>query len=550
MSDVSVLKQIVEEKRKKFTDTKDSLFTSPYCDPSEVLKEFLDNVNKSIEAVNQQKRYFVGLVQATLSGKTRLLLEASIKHPIVFISFSKGNTAYWTSLLHSISENQTAKCTTFKERQFHNRIIILKVKIFILAYLDFFLLFKNTFIEKNTSWLDVDRDIKVILFALLLNGGNDLVSSSFKLRVSQINDLQLDFDHDGIKKKINGELQDALQQLGHPWIAFDECHVPQIHCKGIMFHSNYHEKPEVRNMQSGLLTPLVFAWQQYEQFQDTERVAPLGYPYQTTTNLFSVFRWIVEELLILDSPIATIFATTHYSCWQTILNDSLYSRDKPLIKPFSRLHRLSKNDVREILLKFYQIDETLLSEVSNDLLSIWEARPGFLFDIAFSDLHKKYSNLKDLNEALRMAKASALDVVRRNFYNAASSRDMNILQLIMVMYNGCTKDSKLIDDLVAAGIAIKTEDSAILCEKLVRDYIIDLLPSGKDNLDATLVGYIGTKYDDLAERSVALQLLRFRGSVKELLTQRWPVLSKLSKNTLDHLDRFKFNFEVSLINVT
>jgi hypothetical protein len=71
----------------------------------------------------------------------------------------------------------------------------------------------------------------------------------------------------------------------------------------------------------------------YEQIPKTYHAVPNGYPYKAPTSLFSAFRWIAEELLnTAESQTMSIFATTHYSSWKTILDENLYSREKPNIE--------------------------------------------------------------------------------------------------------------------------------------------------------------------------------------------------------------------------
>jgi hypothetical protein len=178
----------------------------------------------------------VGLVQATLAGKTRLIIEASLRHLIILIPFKRNNKAYKT-LKRSLQEHDVY-CETFQERQHHNRLILLKVRLFLLAFLDFAVLYK-TQILGNTEWAKVDDTKKLIFSAFLLNGGGELVDKIFQSRLDQLN-LQTNPDLENIKKSIVEELKYSLEELESPWIAFDECHVPESSCVGLLFHSNYH----------------------------------------------------------------------------------------------------------------------------------------------------------------------------------------------------------------------------------------------------------------------------------------------------------------------
>src|SRR5690606_37127910 len=100
----------------------------------------------------------------------------------------------------------------------------------------------------------------------------------------------------------------------------------------------------------------LFSWQTYEQLPITtgKSMVPNDYPYHARTSLFSAFQWISEDLLREESvKTMSIFVTTHYSCFETILNESIYSRDNAPIKIFTSLYRLTLDDVKDILHDFY-----------------------------------------------------------------------------------------------------------------------------------------------------------------------------------------------------
>ena len=231
------LKTKVAQKEEKFKTQKDSMFDSKFFGPEKIFEDFVDLIRSSLKSKNNQNRFFVGLVQATMSGKTRLILEASMKHPIVLISFKKGNDTFYSSLLQSLSIHQTEPCSNFEQRQFHNRVIMIKVKLFILAYLEFTSLYQRHIVNSKLNWESVDRMKKIILFALLMNGGNALVSTIF---MKHIDDLKVTKDNVAeLSKVIDNDFQLITKALGSPWLAFDECHVPQVYCHGFLFHSNY-----------------------------------------------------------------------------------------------------------------------------------------------------------------------------------------------------------------------------------------------------------------------------------------------------------------------
>ena len=508
---IEELKTKVAEKEEKFTNKIDPMFNSPFCDPNKTLEEFIKLIRGSLQSENEQNRFFVGLVQATLSGKTRLILEASLIHPIVLISFKKGNSTY-SSLLQSLSVDQTALCSDFAidqlgmiERQFHNRVIMVKVKLFILAFMEFNLLYRKFVIGLHSKWADVDRMKKIILFALLINGGNSIVSRIFEKHIETLS-IRLNENIETISRSIDANLESILQELGSPWLAFDECHVPQVHCIGC--DCNYKDK---------------------EQWQQSERITP------SRTNLFSAFRFIAEKLLLSPSSTMSIFATTQYSCWET--NDR---HNKPRIEFFSQLHILSKKDVRQILVDFYSIPEQLLDQAPADLMRIWQARPGFILDIAYPSFRAGILEYSNFYYALEKAKESAINVISCKFLNDLALKDLNILHYIIIMHNGTISDATLVNSLVKAGIAIKIAGSAIVCEDLVYTQLQTMLPKSIEKLEETMVSYLGS---DIGERSVALQLVKFKGSVTGLM-EAWGVNKQLSEKTKQYLDGFTLDFSV------
>ena len=238
------LKTKVAQKEEKFKTQKDSMFDSKFFGPEKIFEDFVDLIRSSLKSKNNQNRFFVGLVQATMSGKTRLILEASMKHPIVLISFKKGNDTFYSSLLQSLSIHQTEPCSNFEQRQFHNRIIMIKVKLFILAFFEFTLLFQRHIVGSNSNWESVDRMKKIILFSQLINGGNPLIFKIFKKHIDDLKEVNKNNVVE-LSEVIDKDFQTISKELGSPWIAFDECHVPQVHCQGLLFQSNYENFQKV-----------------------------------------------------------------------------------------------------------------------------------------------------------------------------------------------------------------------------------------------------------------------------------------------------------------
>jgi hypothetical protein len=238
------LKEMVEKTKGKLAG--ESLFGSTYKGG---VDNFLNFVQESLSMTSTPDKYMVGIVQATLSGKTRLIIEASLRHPIVLISFKKGNIAYWQTLEPSISY-KNKKSQNYKEQQIHNQIILLKVRLFILSHLEFASLYKKEILG-NKPWKECEVIEKQVLSALLLNGGNALVNEMLEKHLEDINEDYLVSDEsyfEETKLKVKKQLHQQLKDLGDGerscWIAYDECHVPQHHCQGLLFHSDYIQRLE------------------------------------------------------------------------------------------------------------------------------------------------------------------------------------------------------------------------------------------------------------------------------------------------------------------
>ncbi len=238
------LRNRFHEKLQRLTSgNTDASLASPYYDRDGVLNTFEQKIKESINVVNDQNRSFVGLVQATLSGKTRLIIEVSTRHPVILITFKNNNIAYRETLLKSLNEHNT-KCETFEERRDHNRLIFIKLRLFLLAFLDFACLFKE-YIMENKSWNDIDRNYKLAFSALLLNGGGKMVSQCLERRLDNLKRQQQqlkEIDLFLFNKSLEDELTILLERLERPWFAFDECHIPEDACKGLLFHSDYKKK--------------------------------------------------------------------------------------------------------------------------------------------------------------------------------------------------------------------------------------------------------------------------------------------------------------------
>jgi hypothetical protein len=248
----------------------------------------------------------------------------------------------------------------------------------------------------------------------------------------------------------------------------------------------------------------LFNWQQYEQYRTTTREAPKDYPYHASTSLFSAFRWISEELLHeVNVNAMSIFATTHYSCWETILNESLYSRDKTHIQAFTTLYRLTLEDVKDILHNFYGIEKDIISQVKTEDLELWTGRPGFLMDIAKVTLKM---NSKDPLEGIQKALEIAM-IYMQNLMISAKV-DYSWLFYHLKMHNGVMTDKTKVDHLVKFGVAIKSSSkSGLLCEPMIKKLIYENETDFDPTMEKILVDKMGQNVGELGERAIALQVM-------------------------------------------
>ena len=114
--EIDVKKQLVDQFQRKLEHIQEGFqstdrgIVSPmvhvdYCDPDETIDKFLSFCRTGISTEAEQSKYLVAIVQATLSGKTRLLIEASLKdQPIVLISLQSKNLAFYKTLLPALAK--------------------------------------------------------------------------------------------------------------------------------------------------------------------------------------------------------------------------------------------------------------------------------------------------------------------------------------------------------------------------------------------------------------------------------------------------------------
>lgn len=281
------------------------------------------------------------------------------------------------------------------------------------------------------------------------------------------------------------------------------------------------------------------SWQLYEQFFAERRELPEGYPYKARTSLFHGF-CIVAEGLLKTEKVPFIYATTHCSCWKNTLDENLYSREKPRIIAFSSLYHLDAADVKLALERFFKFDKTLLDQIDTSHFEVFSGRPGFLFDCAFVDRPEKDVSLQDLADILDDSEAHLTEVVAdmiRRLTLVVGEGEVCYLQYFSTMHNNVILNEKAIDKLVAAGIAIKEYERAVICEEVIFRYYRKQCRQS-DTREKAVIAYSGDDYSSLAQRAIALQILRFGGSVKDLIVTYWQSPTILSQEVLRVLDLY------------
>lgn len=177
---------------------KDPLFALPYHQPDRI-SNIIDEADGYLKGVNIQTRKFIGLVQASMAGKTRLLIEIGLKRPLILISF-KGDNVAFSRLLQEIP---LAYTKTYADTLDRAHRIFLLTRVFYLAYAHFF----NIYFNGDYNHSSVEQ--RKIFLALLLNGGLKLVEKLFiflldyydfkSLNLSDLEVIQLQFQNNSIR---------------------------------------------------------------------------------------------------------------------------------------------------------------------------------------------------------------------------------------------------------------------------------------------------------------------------------------------------------------
>lgn len=517
---IESLKVAAGEKKDTLTDpnNRESFFRAPYFG-ADVVDKLHNECRQSTQMINDQSKFLIGLVQASLSGKTRLILELSLrKHPICLISFKSKNDAF-QALVQKVRQCER-RVDTFNERRCQNRYFMLLVRIFYLSYLVFLELYIKEVCNKG-DWFDLDDIEKKVVFALVINGGSKLVERCFldqvekyELNVSSLAELTSK-DLDKLKTKVKEDYKKQLESLKNPWFALDECHIPTSYLSGVLFHSDYKQR-----LEEGVTEATLLEWQLYEQFSNEQKIRPSGYSYLAATTLFSAFRWLSEEFLTENNQM-TIFASTYYSCWDSLLDRSKYSREKININPFTDLHLLTVQDLLAAVTNSNNNNNNNnKEECLKNFLKPWQGRPGFFFEDAW---RMGISNMKDISQltaTLEEAKSLALQRIRRiaehielNVGNHTTQKKLALeyLKYRVMMHGGCVKDKDWTKKLVSGGLVVRgaTEDESFVSEPLIQEFVNEDPPSFT-SLQNNLLAEPSLPKDTQAEYAVALQLIQFR----------------------------------------
>jgi hypothetical protein len=229
--------------------------------------------------------------------------------------------------------------------------------------------------------------------ATLLNGGQILVTELLQEEVAARLDLNLDAASAAIKR----DHQDLARALNGPTFAVDECHRPLQRAVGQLFHSDYQQRTEAD----------VLRWQQYELFRSKDTPCPDGYDYAAPTTLFSAFRWVLEGYLKQpDTHQTTVFASTYFSVWEPLLDESTYSRQKPAINRIVLSERLSLHDLVTVLKDKHPAEQVECKEVQS-VLEKWQGRPGFFFDHFLRCFNAKLDKGCPLSQRIQVADKKA-----------------------------------------------------------------------------------------------------------------------------------------------
>jgi len=509
---VEELKPMVKAKLNALANGKimTSFYNGPYIDPESMVDKLIAMCNAQLMNTHSQETLFIALVQPSMFGKTRLMFEVSLKRPLLIVAFKNQNVAY-KALKESCLE-YFVECDTFEKRLLFNRLTILKTRLFLFSYVVYFQLFMRCF---DRPWDQLTHHERMILNSLVLNGGGEFLNKVFQLLLFYNAKAKSLIEVETLGIFVKEKFSALLQQLGCPTFGLDECHVPASDLIGCVFHTDYKTHS---NISPGGPTK-VLSWQNYEIRGSLTRDIPDDYPYKASTSLYSVFRYILEELLLDNkAPVASVFASTNYLSWSKFLDTSLHSREKLEFIKFWHSHILTQSEINTVLQTMKAAEALLKCDTS-----IWASRPGFFFACAYQTLLSLpiECTLDEANAALTLCKGEVFQRLSRMLLEHPQSYKRKVISQYWYceLLQNSQVSEKFREDLIACGLAVNfTNEKTLICEPMVKRFmetqiIIDTIKDSRwSGIQEVLVETYEGQLPKLFELAMGLQLVNLNSS--------------------------------------
>ncbi|KAL6074521.1 hypothetical protein QOT17_004240 [Balamuthia mandrillaris] len=401
---------------------------------------------------------------------------------------------------------------------------------------EFIALVQATMMEELCT---INQDID-LFNASLFHGGNKYVNWIFNREVAKV----WQDDQEAVSKEIQSRHEKLTKELSAPTFALDECHVllsQPREAKALLFHSDYknHDQNDV------------LQWQRHERFS----LCSDTYPYPCETTLFSGFRWVLEEYLLKLAPHQTaIFASTFLSVWEPLMDENLYSREKPSIAKVILKHTLTSSNLIQVLMEMGE-DTSKLNE-DHPILSLWCGRPGLFFDFFLFEflVLRKSVQASPLQDVLQQTHAKAEQHLYEKVLDPALRKleKLDKLQMSNLSFGVTGKElcyflvfssricggnilcqgSSALSELVANGLVIvetfnhNHKSIGMIKEPMIERFL--LVRATRKDAHAACDQFIaermntatGSNFGNEAEYAVANQILAFSGhSLRSLLTK-------------------------------
>lgn len=521
-------------------------FGAPYFDPSNRLEELIKLIQQYEERDKAQERKMIGLLQATRSGKTRMLKELSLKRFVILISFeSKGK-----EFLQKHFQKFGSKTNTFDEQRIENRELMLMIRIFLMSYVVYAFIFFE--LCGVSEWIKLTDEQKNCFTALLSNGGTDLVfeiffllqdyflqKRQFNTNRNDDNDRQKKIEEeltilDETKVKVEKIMKIFLKYL-KPIFAIDECHVALKVCRGVLFHSDFQIYLNERYSKE-----TIYSWQQYEI--GNQKLIPKDYPYKQPTSVLTGIRYIVGQFLQEDElRTMTLFASTYYSAMKTLTEKKDYSRQAVEIQPFSDFPQFESQTLKTFLIKQlsikFQQQEINIDSIN---LQIWSGRTGFFMGSVWPRINQlEKFDLQVIQSYCENEKASVKRQIEDMFKTAENQSNKLVIEkerntvMEYIQYFYCFRpihlhsliDDEFKTDAINTGFGIRlAEDNRVtICEPLVEEVLKERMATNWETNEQILFKEYANSEDNLAELAVAFQLLKNKGQLLFHVLESWQV---------------------------